>query len=264
MITMWQMVRQKKSIKSNIYLENYVFIGRYLVKIQRYLVSLCIFFSITGWGPFNFFSPPVKESAGTQAWIDKEMSRIQSQASNIDTNVLKLSLNAYLNARRRGMDAKQLLTIIDYSKPSSEKRLWVVDLRRAKVLFNTWVTHGKNSGKVNATSFSNQPGSLKSSIGVFLTTRETYVGGNGYSLRMQGLERGINDNAYRRDIVFHGAWYAAGNFAQKYGVLGRSWGCPAVNEEMARPLIDTIKDNTLVVAYYPDRNWLRSSTFLAG
>ncbi len=235
------------------------------MKIQRYLVSLCIFLSICGWGPFSFLPlSSVEEPLGTQEWINKEINRIQAQASNLDTAVLKLSLNAYLNARRRGMDSKQLLTIIDYSKPSSEKRLWVVDLKRAKVLFNTWVTHGKNSGKVNSTSFSNQPGSLKSSIGVFLTTHETYVGGNGYSLRMQGLERGINDNAYRRDIVFHGAPYAAGDVAEKYGLLGRSWGCPAVNEKMARPLIDTIKDNTLVVAYYPDRNWLKNSTFLAG
>jgi hypothetical protein len=221
--------------------------------------------SIVGWGPFTFLtSRSNNESMGTQAWLNREAQIINRQAGNIDPKVLKLSLTAYLQARRRGMDNKELLTIIDYSKPSTERRLWVVDLRRAKVLFNTWVTHGKNSGKLSATSFSNQPGSLKSSIGVFLTTREAYVGGNGYSLRLQGLERGINDNAYRRDIVFHGAWYAAGDIARKYGFLGRSWGCPAVNEETAKPLIDTIKDNTLVVAYYPDRHWLRSSTFLAG
>ncbi len=232
--------------------------------MYRYILSIFIFFSITGWGPFDIFLPTIKESPGTQAWIDKETRSINSQTNNLDSRVLKLSLNAYLNARRRGLDNKQLLTIIDYSKPSTEKRLWVVDLKRAKVLFNTWVTHGKNSGNVNATSFSNEPGSLKSSIGVFVTTREAYVGENGYSLRMQGLERGINDNAYRRDIVFHGAWYATGDVIRKYGLLGRSWGCPAVSEKTARPLIDTIKDNTLVVAYYPDRHWLRSSSFLAG
>ncbi len=233
------------------------------MKIYRYFISILIFFSITGWGPFNFFST-IQEPVGTQEWTSKETQLINSQAPDLDANVLKVSLNAYLNARRRGLDAKQLLTIIDYSKPSTAKRLWVVDLSRAKVLFNTWVTHGQNSGTINATSFSNQPGSLKSSIGVFLTTREAYVGGNGYSLRLQGLERGINDNAYRRDIVFHGAWYAAGNMIKKYGELGRSWGCPAVNEATARPLIDTIKNNTIVVAYYPDRHWLRNSAFLAG
>jgi hypothetical protein len=238
--------------------------GETVVKIYRHILSILIFFSITGWGPFSFFTPTIQEAPGTKIWLDKEVSRINSQASNLDPTVLRLSLNAYLSARRKGMDNKQLLTIIDYSKPSTERRLWVVDLKRAKVLFNTWVTHGKNSGNLNATSFSNEPGSLKSSLGVFLTTREAYVGGNGYSLRLQGLERGINDNAYRRDIVFHGAWYATSNVVKKYGLLGRSWGCPAVSEDTARPLIDTIKDNTLVIAYYPDRHWLRNSTFLAG
>lgn len=233
------------------------------MKIYRCVLFFLACLSIAGWGPFSFFSS-IQEPVGTQAWVDKETHEINSQADNLDSDVLKLSLNAYVNARRRGLDNKQLLTIIDYSKPSTERRLWVVDLKNAKVLFNTWVTHGQNSGSVNATSFSNRPGSLKSSIGVFLTTREAYVGENGYSLRMQGLEPGFNDNAYRRDIVFHGAWYAADNVIKKYGLLGRSWGCPAVNEETARPLIDTIKNNTLVVAYYPDRHWLRSSSFLAG
>ncbi|HSW70267.1 MAG TPA: murein L,D-transpeptidase catalytic domain family protein [Gammaproteobacteria bacterium] len=232
------------------------------MKIYRYILSFLIFFSITGWGPFSFFSRSIDEPPGTEAWLEKEIQLINSQASNIDRDVLKLSLTAYLKARQHGWDNKQLLTIIDYTKPSTEKRLWVVDLKHAKVLFNTWVTHGKNSGKANSTSFSNQPGSLKSSIGVFLTTGQAYMGENGYSLRMQGLEPGINDNAYRRDIVFHGAWYAASDVIKKYGFLGRSWGCPAVNERTARPLIDTIKGNTLVVAYSDDRNWLRHSAFL--
>jgi len=234
------------------------------VNIYRYLLSFLLFFSITGWGPFNFFSKPITEPVGSQAWIDKESRLINAQANNLDANVLKLSLSAYIHARKRGLDNRQLLTIIDYSKSSAEKRLWVVDLKRAKVLFNTYVTHGQNSGKKLATSFSNQPGSLKSSIGVFVTTQKPYVGGNGYSLRLLGLEPGINDNAYRRDIVFHGAWYATGATVRKYGQLGRSWGCPAVSEDTARPLIDTIKDNTLVFAYYPDRRWLGHSSFLAG
>ncbi|EKD55122.1 MAG: hypothetical protein ACD_60C00025G0019 [uncultured bacterium] len=230
---------------------------------MRILLFFLIFFSLVGWGPFNLFpDPPIQEPAGSHVWLSKETRRINQQAGNINPRVLQLSLVAYLKARQRGMDHKQLLTIIDYSKPSTERRLWVVDLRNARVLFNTWVTHGKNSGKTDATSFSNQPGSLKSSLGVFLTTNETYVGSNGYSLRIQGLEHGINDNAYRRDIVFHGAWYAAGDVARRYGQLGRSFGCPAVSEDTAKPLINTIRNNTLVVAYYPDRHWLMNSTFL--
>lgn len=220
--------------------------------------------SIVGWSPFSFLSGPSnKEPFGTAAWVTREEQIIDSEASNIDPNVVKLSLEAYVKAREDGLDHKGLMTIIDYSKPSTERRLWVVDLKRNKILFNTWVTHGKNSGKVNATSFSNQPGSLKSSIGVFLTTNDTYNGENGYSLRVQGLEAGVNDNAYRRAIVFHGAWYATPEVAHRYGVLGRSWGCPAVSDKIAKPLIDTIKGNTLVFAYYPDKNWLRHSAFLA-
>jgi hypothetical protein len=129
------------------------------------------------------------------------------------------------------------------------------------VLFNTWVSHGRNSGKVNATSFSNEPGSLKSSLGVFLT-KNSYNGSNGYSLRLVGLENGINDKAYERNIVIHGAAYAHPDVIDKYGLLGRSWGCPAVSNQTVRPLINTIKDRSLVFIYYPYRSWLNNSTFL--
>jgi hypothetical protein len=175
-----------------------------------------------------------------------------------------MSLVAYLNARHKGLPVKHLVTIIDYSKASSERRLWVIDLRNAKVLFNTWVSHGRNSGKINPTSFSNVTGSLKSSLGVFLTTKTPYIGSNGYSLRLIGLENGINDKALQRAIVFHGAWYANPDVIKKYGFLGRSWGCPAVSEDTIRPLINAIKDQTLVFVYYPDQHWLNHSTFLKG
>lgn len=222
----------------------------------KYLLFLCAFLGSTGWGPFTNTT-----ESNTASWIAQQTRAINAQASNINPEVLKLSLTAYAAARRRGLDHKQLLTIIDYSKPSTERRLWVVDMRNDRVLFNTWVSHGKNSGQARATSFSNQPGSLKSSIGVFLT-ENSYIGGNGYSLRLAGLERGINDNALSRDIVVHGAWYADPTNVGRYAQLGRSWGCPAVSPKLARPLIDTIKNNTLVVAYYPDRNWLHNSSFL--
>jgi len=230
---------------------------------RKYYLFLAGMLAIVGWGPFNYFPtviPPIK----LNSWALNKIKIINSQAHNIDPMVLKLSLAAYLKARQQGLDNKHLLTIIDYSKPSTVRRLWVVDMAKGKVLFNTWVTHGKNSGSLIPTSFSNEPGSLKSSIGVFLTTSQSYFGENGYSLRVVGLEQGINDNAYRRDIVFHGAWYANPKVIKKYGTLGRSWGCPAVSEETVRPLINTIKDDTLVFIYYPDRKWLASSTFLIG
>lgn len=235
----------------------------------RYFFLLATLLATVGWGPSAFLSSlfataPAEPIEGqSQAeWVSKKASIINAQADNIDQDVLKLSLQAYAKARHEGLDNKQLLTIIDYSKPSTERRLWVVNLRSEKVLFNTWVSHGKNSGDLMATSFSNQPGSLKSSIGVFLT-RETYMGGNGYSLRLAGLEHGINDNAYSRDIVVHGAWYVSPDVIKQHGQIGRSWGCPAVSPSTVGPLISAIKDKTLVVVYYPDRNWLKNSTFLS-
>ncbi len=223
-----------------------------MMRTVKYLLCFLITLPIIGWGSFVF-------AYGT---LHEELTSIQAQARDLDPEVLRLSLRAYSKARNQGLDEKQLLTIIDFSKPSSERRLWVLDLKHNRVLFDTWVSHGKNSGELNATSFSNQGGSLKSSIGVFVTTGKPYVGGEGYSLRIRGLERGINDNAYRRDIVFHGAWYVSPDVIRRYGQLGRSWGCPAVNDKLAPRLIDTIKENTLVLMYYPDRRWLQQSNYV--
>lgn len=229
-------------------------------KINRtlFIISLLSLFGFT-W-PTSSTLPTSPAANGT--WLQQETRAIEARASTINDKVLRLSLLAYLNARKSGVVGKQqLLTVIDYSKPSSEKRLWVFDLNSGKTLFNTWVAHGKNSGGVNATSFSNNPGSLKSSIGVFVTA-EPYEGKNGYSLRLRGLEPGINNYAYERAIVIHGAWYANPGNISKNGI-GRSWGCPAVDASLAKPLINTIKDDTVVFAYYPDRNWLSHSRFLA-
>lgn len=234
------------------------------IKFVKILLAFLCMLGIVGWSPFDWFTPDINEPTGSHEWIAKEMRTIGSQANNLDSKVLRLSLIAYINARQRGIAGKPYLTIIDYSKPSRERRLWVVNLRTGKVLFNTYVTHGKNSGTAHATSFSNQPGSLKSSMGVFVTTDSSYTGSNGYSLRLVGLERGINDNAYRRAIVFHGAWYANADVIRRYGALGRSWGCPTVGEKFARPLINTIKGHSLVFVYSDNNHWLRHSPFLAG
>lgn len=212
--------------------------------------------------PFAWlFSVPNTAPFGTSQWLQKEMQILKPQASNIDDKVLRLSLIAYLNGRKHGYDNKQILTVIDYSKPSNVKRMWVFDLKKNRILFNTWVSHGKNSGGLYATSFSNNPGSLKSSIGVF-ETDEPYIGHNGYSLRLRGLEQGFNGSAYSRAVVIHGAAYVNPASIGSYGSVGRSWGCPAVSASLAKPLINTIKENSLLVAYYPDRHWLNSSRFL--
>ncbi len=212
--------------------------------------------------PFYNDSIPNAASPGTNQWVDNEVSILRSHASNIDPKVLRLSLVAYQNTHKRGLATKPVLTVIDYSKPSTEKRMWVFDVKSGKTLFNTWVSHGKNSGGVNATSFSNSPGSLKSSIGVFVTA-ETYDGKNGYSLHLKGLERGVNDNAYNRDIVIHGARYVNPASITQAAHVGRSWGCPAVEPSLSKPIINTIKNDTVLFAYYPDRSWLSHSQFLS-
>jgi hypothetical protein len=232
-----------------------------MMKNIKHVLLCSVLLALMGssWPLSWMFSHPNPENFGSKAWVEKEFQIIHSQANNLDSNVLRLSLTAYVRARNRGYDSKQLLTIIDYSLPSTEKRLWVFDIKNGKKLLNTWVSHGKNSGAINANTFSNSNGSLKSSIGVFVTA-EPYVGGHGVSLRMKGLEKGINDNAYDRNIVFHGASYVSGNFIR--GHVGRSWGCPAVSTDTIKSLVNTIKDNTVVIAYYPDRNWLKNSSFL--
>lgn len=185
-----------------------------------------------------------------------------SSVNSMNPSVWQLAVQAYQSAIHTNIEpVKPILTIIDYSLPSTENRLWVVDMRTNKILFNTLVAHGQGSGGNVANHFSNQFGTLASSIGVFLT-KETYFGKRGYSLKIKGLEKGFNENAEQRHIVMHPAWYVNHAFAKAKGSLGRSWGCPALEQEISKPIIDTIKNGTLVFAYYPDANWLQKSRFL--
>lgn len=234
---------------------------------MKFIVYIIALLSIVGWGPINILGASNPSSAhyesvvGSKYWVNKVIKSIQTQADNLNPEVLKVGINAYLKAQQLGLNQKQVLTLVDYTKVSSERRLWVIDMKNVKVLFNTWVAHGSNSGKAKATSFSNSPRSLKSSIGVFLTA-EPYTGGKGPSLRIKGLEHNINDNAYRRNIVFHGASYVGRDIARDNGMVGRSWGCFAVEKGIVKPLINAIKEKTLVVAYYPEENWLHHSKFI--
>jgi hypothetical protein len=184
-----------------------------------------------------------------------------SQAASLRPEVLHLALEARDCATRQGLvNDTRLLTVIDYSLPSTEPRLWVLDLVSRRVVYAELVAHGKNTGDNLAARFSNRPGSLQSSLGLFVTD-DTYVGRNGYSLRLRGLEPGINDLAYERAIVVHGASYVSAAAARALGRLGRSWGCPALPADVARDVIDFIKGGSPVFAYYPDTAWLGSSRF---
>ena len=200
---------------------------------------------------------PVKAAAPAPA----KTAQASFVQAGIQPKVLKLGLRAYANARKEGLTKQPILTIVDYTKPSMARRLWVLDLRRNRVLFHDYVTHGKNSGGQYAKSFSNAVGSLKSSLGIFLT-ESTYYGQHGYSLRIKGLDKRFNTHVEERAVVFHQSNYATASYAKRYGQLGRSWGCFAVSPAIAHALISTIKNGSLVLAYYPDPSWLRSSKFL--
>ncbi len=179
----------------------------------------------------------------------------------VDRDVFSLALNGAEKAVARGEASASTLTVIDFSVPSTERRMFVYDLRSRQLLFSEHVSHGRNSGENVPTMFSNEPESFKSSIGLY-RTGEGYFGKHGYSLRLDGLEKGFNERARERAIVIHGADYVNAAAAKLQGRLGRSLGCPALRPEIAAKVIDTVKDGGLVFAYYPDPAWLASSTYL--
>ena len=190
------------------------------------------------------------------------LDRAAALTSGVNADVLDLALGAVSCGIASGdLQAPPTLTLIDYSLPSTTPRLWVFDLRTGKVLFTELVAHGRNSGDNMATRFSDLAESRETSIGLFRTA-DTYVGHNGYSLRLDGLEPGFNGNARERAIVMHGAPYVDSGIAKANGRLGRSWGCPALREAVARQVIDTVRGGGVIFSYYPDATWLKTSRFL--
>jgi hypothetical protein len=188
-------------------------------------------------------------------WNDVPRGRLNDE-------VFQKALGAAACAIRAGDVSKaSTLTVIDYSRPSTEKRLWVFDLNSRSLLYEEFVAHGQGSGDNKATQFSNDPETHRSSLGLF-KVEEPYLGKNGYSLRLDGLENGFNDRARERAIVIHGAAYVSEAVARKQGRLGRSWGCPALDAGVAHEIIDRIKGTGLMFAYYPDRTWLEHSRYL--
>jgi len=201
--------------------------------------------------------------AGPVRADDPLVARLAAAAPAANPQVLSLAARAANCARRQGLlDGFQHLAVIDYSLPSTQPRLWVFDVARGRLLFQELVAHGRNTGEKLAERFSNVEGSKMSSLGLYQAT-DTYYGSNGYSLRLRGLDAGFNDNALARAIVMHGAPYVSEAIAERVGRLGRSWGCPAVRQEVARTVIDTLKGGDLIFAYYPDRKWLKESPMLS-
>lgn len=190
----------------------------------------------------------VRDSTGTDHAVLSSELVSAATAAGLSTGVLQRAVEAHERVVAAGRSASPLLTVIDYSKLSREKRLWVLDLDRDSVLAHTLVAHGRNSGGDQATHFSNDPGSNQTSLGTFVTGK-TYVGAHGLSLRLIGLDRGVNDNALARAIVIHAADYVNAGIVASLGRLGRSLGCPALSPDVAPEVIDLIKDGTVVFAY---------------
>lgn len=208
-------------------------------------------------------APWVHGNARAQMRLRDLAQTIHAQAPNIGINAILTAIDAYAHVKQRHLTGKPLLTIVDYAVASARRRLAVADVDTGKVLFYTYVAHGKGSGLDYATHFSDRPGSEASSLGVYLTG-STYDGEHGYSLRLHGLDPGFNGAAYRRDIVIHSAWYVSRKFAQQHGRMGLSWGCFALSRKVESAIVHLIRGGTVLVGYYPDPRWLDSSAFLNG
>jgi hypothetical protein len=186
---------------------------------------------------------------------------INHAALGLPQGVIATAMKAYHHARERGLDKRGLLTVVDFNKPSDERRLWVFDLNTNKLLFDTYVSHGAHSGALYAKYFSNRINSYESSIGVILTGKP-YEGIEGYSMRLHGLEKHFNSNVFKREVVLHPAAYVNRDFIRLHHEAGKSFGCLAVGRKVATRLINTIKNGTIVVDYYPSHKWLYHSKYL--
>lgn len=193
---------------------------------------------------------------------DGLFAELARQAPGLEPQALRHALAAMQCAVNHGAGDARRLAVIDYSRPSTERRLWIFDLQRKRLLLRDFVAHGRRSGENFAEAFSNDLGSHQTSLGLFRTA-ETYIGNNGYSLRMDGLDPGFNDKARARAIVMHGAPYVDPSLVPKMGRIGRSHGCPAVRAQVAREIIDTLKGGQFVFSYYPDNRFLHASRMLA-
>jgi hypothetical protein len=247
-------------------------------KVYLFFISICIFFLHVPFGVAK--GKPLLKNIVADSPIPTIVTPniitnfiTKPATSNIYDSLklgkLGLSEQAYFHAlqglqylsKKGTITNQKIISIADFSLPSYRKRLFVLDLEKKRVLFNTYVAHGINSGVEFANQFSNQPESNKSSLG-FYETSTTYQGKNGYSLHLQGLEKGINDNANRRDIVMHGADYVHENYVNMQGYIGRSQGCPAVPEKFNKPIIDKIKNGTCLFIYSDNKNYKTHSKVL--
>ncbi|HTI90892.1 MAG TPA: murein L,D-transpeptidase catalytic domain family protein [Puia sp.] len=209
----------------------------------------------------NTFSLARTRAIRTALSIYQEMNL---GAAGLNEEAFEYAYVGYERLRKRRLLHKTtVLSVCDFSQASSEERMYVIDLLNKKLLYRTYVAHGINSGKEYANSFSNRQNSYKSSLGFYIT-RQSYYGDNGLSLRIQGMDKGFNDMAGRRNIVIHGAPYVSTRILKKYGVMGTTYGCPAIPEDMSSTIIPVIKKGTCFFIYYPSQRYLSASSVLNG
>jgi hypothetical protein len=216
--------------------------------------------------------PPVKKAeTETETTATAGVSKVQALYNSLNANSFTLpefecfakAVNGYNKLKSQGKIKKEMLTVIDFSKSSNTKRLWIIDMNTNTVLYNTLVSHGRNSGNEFATTFSNEASSNKSSLG-FYATGELYKGKHGESLRLDGLEKGINNNARARAIVMHAADYVCDNFIKQNHRLGRSLGCPALPNKLNKEIINLIQGKSCLFIYHPTEKYIAASQLVKG
>ena len=206
---------------------------------------------------------PAVEAVSAEAIALSMYERLELNKLGLSINAMQYAYRGYEQLRKKGaLPNSDILTIVDFSQSSRNKRLYIIDMKNDKVLMNTYVAHGKNSGLDKATKFSNIPESLQSSLG-FYVTKGTYYGKHGLSLRLDGKEKGWNDKAEARAIVVHGANYI-GDHRKNSAYMGRSFGCPAVPQELSAKMINLVKDGTCMFIYHPSSSYLQDSKLLNG
>lgn len=210
---------------------------------------------------YQFLAPIYSAQTVSTQYITEVADMLATQTPELSPLVVNKVIMSLKCAGEFNVEHNNILTIIDYSLPSNQKRLWVFDLVQKKLLFHTYVSHGIKSGQLHTRYFSNKYNSKASSIGVY-QTEQAYYGRDGLSLRLDGLDRAFNDNAANRAVVIHSGWYVEEEFIKKYGRPGRSWGCPALPLKISNDIINTIKNKSLLVIYYPNDKWFNQSRFL--
>jgi L,D-transpeptidase catalytic domain len=231
--------------------------------IRRLLVVLFLILSVTI--PVQILNGKIRITVSNNetAFIETVYRELDLESSGLDYEIFETALKGHQKLLHENkLGTSDIVSIADLSQSSVKKRLYIIDLKHRKLLFNTYVSHGKNSGELYATQFSNTPSSLQSSLG-FYVTGSVYTGKHGMSLKLHGQEPGFNDQALDRAIVVHGADYVSEEFINNTGRLGRSFGCPAVASELVEPIISTIQDGSCLFVYSPDPVYLQRSLLAA-